>query len=308
MLARLRCRTSGARSTRHSTRTIRGRRSPVSPPAGPVISTPGRASAMTAATRSSATRTTGSATTAASTRCGRTAGAARATSAGSTRRNRGFLRALRGLAQMAAVDRRDRRGRTLPDLPRPTRARRRPRRPAEVLPAAVDPDGRREPADGSGQGDAADRRRADGGAHRPRSQPATSTGRRHRPAGPASRRQVCRSSLTPSRRGPARRDPDRLRLEPGPVVVVVACDLVDLDAVTVAALVARARRAIRRSPSPPQPSEPGDAQPLCAAWRVALAAAGADRRVRRRRASDPAGVDGSRPSVRPRRAVTASAT
>jgi molybdopterin-guanine dinucleotide biosynthesis protein A len=74
---------------------------------------------------------------------------------------------------------------------------------------------------------------------------------------------------------------------PHPVVVVVACDLVDLDAGSVAALVA----ALERDPAlalVAAAREPGDAQPLCAAWRIAraepvLAAAfaGGERAIRR---------------------------
>jgi molybdopterin-guanine dinucleotide biosynthesis protein A len=74
---------------------------------------------------------------------------------------------------------------------------------------------------------------------------------------------------------------------PSPLVVVVACDLVDLDASTVGPLV----DALAADPDlavVPAAREPGDAQPLCAAWRVALAAeplaaafAGGERSIRR---------------------------
>lgn len=58
---------------------------------------------------------------------------------------------------------------------------------------------------------------------------------------------------------------------PAPIVVVVACDLVDLDAATVRTLV----EAIDGDPSlalVTAAREPGDAQPLCAAWRIERAA------------------------------------
>ncbi len=74
---------------------------------------------------------------------------------------------------------------------------------------------------------------------------------------------------------------------PCPVVVVVACDLVDLDADTVHALAG----ALDEDPGlavATAAREPGDAQPLCAAWRVAdaigpLTAAfdGGERAIRR---------------------------
>lgn len=57
---------------------------------------------------------------------------------------------------------------------------------------------------------------------------------------------------------------------PAPIVAVVACDLVDLDAATVQALVA----ALDDEPAlglVAAAREPGDAQPLCAAWRIELA-------------------------------------
>jgi molybdopterin-guanine dinucleotide biosynthesis protein A len=58
---------------------------------------------------------------------------------------------------------------------------------------------------------------------------------------------------------------------PAPLVVVVACDLVDVDASTASALV----NALQAGPDlavATAAREPGDAQPLCAAWRIELAA------------------------------------
>jgi len=58
---------------------------------------------------------------------------------------------------------------------------------------------------------------------------------------------------------------------PAPIVVVVACDLVDVDGATAAALVS----ALEADPAlavAAAAREPGDAQPLCAAWRIELAA------------------------------------
>jgi molybdopterin-guanine dinucleotide biosynthesis protein A len=58
---------------------------------------------------------------------------------------------------------------------------------------------------------------------------------------------------------------------PAPLVVVVACDLVDVDASTASALV----NALQADPAlavATAAREPGDAQPLCAAWRIELAA------------------------------------
>jgi molybdopterin-guanine dinucleotide biosynthesis protein A len=58
---------------------------------------------------------------------------------------------------------------------------------------------------------------------------------------------------------------------PAPLLVVVACDLVDVDAATASALVA----ALEADPAlavATAAREPGDAQPLCAAWRIELAA------------------------------------
>jgi molybdopterin-guanine dinucleotide biosynthesis protein A len=58
---------------------------------------------------------------------------------------------------------------------------------------------------------------------------------------------------------------------PTPTVVVVACDLIDVDAATVAALVG----ALEADPAlalATAAREPGDAQPLCAAWRIERAA------------------------------------
>lgn len=58
---------------------------------------------------------------------------------------------------------------------------------------------------------------------------------------------------------------------PTPIVVVVACDLVDLDGATAKALV----EALAADPAlaiAAAAREPGDAQPLCAAWRIASAA------------------------------------
>jgi molybdopterin-guanine dinucleotide biosynthesis protein A len=57
---------------------------------------------------------------------------------------------------------------------------------------------------------------------------------------------------------------------PTPLVVVVACDLVDMDAATAADLVG----ALEAAPTcavATAAREPGDAQPLCAAWRIELA-------------------------------------
>jgi len=59
---------------------------------------------------------------------------------------------------------------------------------------------------------------------------------------------------------------------PAPIVVVVACDLVDLDADTVTALV-EAAAADPALAVVTAAREPGDAQPLCAAWRIELARA-----------------------------------
>jgi molybdopterin-guanine dinucleotide biosynthesis protein A len=74
---------------------------------------------------------------------------------------------------------------------------------------------------------------------------------------------------------------------PAPLVVVVACDLVDVDASTASALV----NALQADPAlavATAAREPGDAQPLCAAWRIDLAApvltsayAGGERAIRR---------------------------
>jgi molybdenum cofactor guanylyltransferase len=58
---------------------------------------------------------------------------------------------------------------------------------------------------------------------------------------------------------------------PAPLLVVVACDLVDVDAATASALVS----ALEADPAlavATAAREPGDAQPLCAAWRIELAA------------------------------------
>ena len=58
---------------------------------------------------------------------------------------------------------------------------------------------------------------------------------------------------------------------PAPLVVVVACDLVDVDGPTAAALV----DALEGDPTlalATAAREPGDAQPLCAAWRIERAA------------------------------------
>ena len=128
-------------------------------------SSAGRRSATSAATRSSGTPPTAWATTAVSTRCAPTAGVARATCAGPTRPNRGFLGCLRGLGADGRRHRRDRRGRTHRPVPRASSTR----------PAAGRLSGRCrcrrrravrrcEPADGHRQGAAAGRRRADGGA------------------------------------------------------------------------------------------------------------------------------------------------
>jgi molybdopterin-guanine dinucleotide biosynthesis protein A len=74
---------------------------------------------------------------------------------------------------------------------------------------------------------------------------------------------------------------------PAPIVVVVACDLVDVDGATAAVLVS----ALEADPTlavAVAAREPGDAQPLCAAWRIELAAdaltssfAGGERAIRR---------------------------
>jgi molybdopterin-guanine dinucleotide biosynthesis protein A len=57
---------------------------------------------------------------------------------------------------------------------------------------------------------------------------------------------------------------------PAPIVVVVACDLAELDAATVRA-VATALADDPRQAIVVASREPGDEQPLCAAWRIALA-------------------------------------
>lgn len=74
---------------------------------------------------------------------------------------------------------------------------------------------------------------------------------------------------------------------PHPLLVVVACDLVDLDATSVAALV-DALVADQSVAVATAATEPGDAQPLCAAWRIAVAGpvlagafAGGERSIRR---------------------------
>jgi molybdenum cofactor guanylyltransferase len=58
---------------------------------------------------------------------------------------------------------------------------------------------------------------------------------------------------------------------PAPLVVIVACDLVDVDAPTASALLS----ALEADPAlavATAAREPGDAQPLCAAWRIEQAA------------------------------------
>ena len=159
-------------------------------------------------------------------------------------------------------DRRDRRGRALRGVPGPTRARRRPglrlrcvrrRRSSRVARAG---------------GWAGTRRRSRSRACRWRRASPARSHRRRRPSSPSAgrHRPSTRHGLAvigddhPGE-GPLGGILTAFGWSPCPVVVVVACDLVDLDADTVS----RAGRArstrIRHSPSPPRPASPAMLSP-----------------------------------------------
>ena len=220
--------------------------SPPSSPRTPATSRHGPSSATRGATTSSATPPTASATTAASTPCGPAAGGARATCAGGSRATEASCAAWPGSAGWPPPSARPTRpSASRCSWPSSTRA---PAGPGAER--ASDDGGRRpvrrpQPADGPRQGAGAGRGRGDGRARRPC------------PRGRQDADRSSSSAVTPARSAPADgRGSADLHPGEGPVggvltalaavggddVLVAACDLPDLDAATVAAMLAAAAR------------------------------------------------------------------